>query len=113
MRSAASAGTFRPDRGHRMAFGRMTMSNDVLTAKTIQISGGDNRNAGTVDCKRQSAYARMEQDAAGASADKVPAKAGGKRKRLAVLAAILLAGATAGGWYGWHWYAVGRYLVET
>jgi membrane fusion protein (multidrug efflux system) len=96
----------------------MMMSNDILTAEKVRSARDDNRSNGTVDCKHQSAHARATQTSPplaieAASATEVPAKTGGKRKRLAILAAILLAGVTAGGWYGWHWYTVGRFFVET
>ena len=89
---------------------------DALAAEKIRSARDDNWNSGTIDCKRQSARARGAPDTPSPAADaasgaKVPAKS--KRKRLAVLAAIFLAGVTAGGWYGWHWYTVGRFLVET
>ncbi|MGB8842370.1 MAG: biotin/lipoyl-binding protein, partial [Aliidongia sp.] len=35
------------------------------------------------------------------------------RVRRFVLVAALLAGVTAAGWYGWHWWRVGRFLEET
>jgi membrane fusion protein, multidrug efflux system len=41
-----------------------------------------------------------------------PAKAGNKRWRL-VLAALAVAAAVAGGWYGYHWWTVGRFTVWT
>ncbi|HET7911377.1 MAG TPA: HlyD family secretion protein [Pseudolabrys sp.] len=91
------------------------MRDDALIAEKVRTAGDDNRNGETVDCKYQSAHVRIPHAPAAnaAPAGKVPAKAGAKRGRFAVPAAILLAGVTAGGWYGWHWYTVGRFLVET
>jgi membrane fusion protein, multidrug efflux system len=35
------------------------------------------------------------------------------RVRRLVLTVVLLAGVAAAGWYGWHWWRIGRFLEET
>jgi membrane fusion protein (multidrug efflux system) len=96
----------------------MTMSNDVLAAEKIRRAIDDNRGSETVDCKFQSLRSRGPREPGAppplAQPDAAtPTKGNGKRKRLAVLAALLLAGLSTGGWYGWHWYTVGRFTIET
>lgn len=41
------------------------------------------------------------------------AKLGKKKARLFILGLLLIVGLTAGGWYGWRWYTVDRFLIET
>ncbi|HLJ21670.1 MAG TPA: HlyD family secretion protein [Stellaceae bacterium] len=42
-----------------------------------------------------------------------PAKTRGKGRRRAFLTALGLAAAVVGGWYGYHWWTVGRFIVWT
>jgi membrane fusion protein (multidrug efflux system) len=48
--------------------------------------------------------------------DNEPKQSGRRRKkkiRMAAIGILLLAAISAGGWYGWRWYTVSRFLVET
>ncbi len=57
--------------------------------------------------------ARIVPASAPAPAHAAPApKNGGNRRRL-VFASVALAAALAGGWYGYHWWTVGRFIVST
>ena len=58
----------------------------------------------------------VEQNRSGAiPPDRRNEKAGGRSRtrRLLMISCALLAMFGAGGWYGWRWYTVGRFLVET
>src|SRR5579864_3323291 len=56
---------------------------------------------------------RREPDVVPTSTGPAPAPAKPRNPRRLILIAVLLAAAVSGGWYGYHWWTVGRFIVWT
>jgi membrane fusion protein, multidrug efflux system len=88
---------------------------DILTERTSGSGGGQMDRRETLRAEAAPALARPPQAWASAPTAEAPSAPAPKRRvpRRLVIALVLLAAAVLGGWYGYRWWTVGRFIVWT